>query len=90
MPRGAIAVAARWIVLSDLKAAPSVGARMDTKIEGFVGLGAMVNLLLTIFGITDSTLHDELTLAGVLGGGSAFQGTIANNHIRFSIYITAS
>lgn len=45
------------------------------------------NLLLAIFGVTVSTLHGELALAGVLGGGSPFQGTIANGQVRFTTIV---
>ena len=49
--------------------------------------GVTDNLMLTIFGVTVSTLHGELVLAGVLGGGSPFQGTIANGQVRFATIV---
>ena len=67
---------------------PLVGWHVGTCTNTTVG--ATDNLMLTIFGVTDSTLHGELTLAGVLGGGSAFQGTIANNQIRFTTVTPAA
>ncbi len=50
-------------------------------------VGIKDNLVLTIYGVTVSTLHGELALAGALGGGSAFQGTIANGQIRFTTIV---
>ena len=46
--------------------------------------GITANLLLAVYGATDSTFHGELALFGDLGGGGAFQGTIQNGHISFS------
>ena len=45
------------------------------------------NLLLTIFGVTGSAMHGELALAGVLGGGSPFQGTITNDQVHFTTIV---
>jgi hypothetical protein len=42
------------------------------------------NLLLTIYGAADGTLHGEIALFGDLGGGGVFEGMIANNQIIFT------
>ena len=49
--------------------------------------GLTDNLVLTVYGVTISTFHGELALAGVLGGGSPFQGTIANDRVRFTTIV---
>jgi len=52
--------------------------------------GLTDNLVLTVYGVTPTTLHGELALAGVLGGGSPFQGTIANGQIRFTTIVPSA
>ena len=61
---------------------PLVGWHVGTCTNTSAGLTA--NLMLTIYGVTVSTIHGELALAGALGGGSPFQGTLANGQVRFT------
>ena len=46
--------------------------------------GVAANLLLTIYGATDTALHGELALFGDLVGGGVFQGTIDNGLVTFT------
>ena len=61
---------------------PLIGWHVGTCTNTTVGMAD--NLVLTVYGVTDSTLHGELAFAGVLGGGGPFQGTIVNNQVRFT------
>jgi len=51
--------------------------------------GMTDNLVLTVYGVTIPTFHGELALGGVLGGGSPFQGTIANGQVQFTTIVPA-
>ncbi len=52
-------------------------------------MGATANLLLTVYGVTETTLHGELELSGNLEGGGAFQGTIDNGQVSFVTTVPA-
>ena len=53
-------------------------------------MGATANLLLTLYGVTKTTLHGELELSGNLEGDGAFQGTIDNGQVSFVTTVPAA